>query len=332
MNPSERRFFYHSFPRPRPNDAPEVITSKGIEILRSIKEIGLLLAPEIVRWETPVSIGSPSPILLPQTRISFTELSENELGSHSKMFGPFALEFELEDLRREGAMPVIYVPQARSAEDLLTLTGAIMVSHLGHTQYLVKQLHQLAQLSDPEQAMKLLGTEHVTSVREDYTLNLSNSGDNGEIVQSTEVPAKTIREILNYLGFRNAPFNSMIGVLTLTQSLFYPTDNEHAKDDLAYYREREWRITGGYDINAKSRGRALTYAEKQQVLSIDAAFWSRKDQVDNVAVSRIERAMVLNQFRERSPTDYIRRILVPKAAELQAREMFGEKVSVQPQL
>jgi hypothetical protein len=97
--------------------------------------------------------------------------------------------------------------------------------------------------------MGLPGSEHATIVNPDYTIHLQNSGDNNNIIQSAEIPAKTIRDMLSYIGFRNAPFNAMIGVLSLAQSLFYPTDNEHIDEALAYYRQREWRITAGYDIN-----------------------------------------------------------------------------------
>lgn len=223
-------------------------------------------------------------------------------------------------------MPVIYVPQARGVEDHLALAGAIMVSHLGHIQYLVNQLHQLSEVSDPNQVLKLPGAEQAAVVNEDYTIRLQNSGDHGEIVQSAEVPASTIRAILSYLGFRNAPFNSMIGVLTLTRSLFYPTDNERVNEDLVYYRQREWRITGGYNVNATPRGRLLTDAEKKRVLLVDEVFWSRTDRIDDSDVSRIDRAQVLNKFGETSLVERIRRVLVPKEAESKAREMFGEKV------
>jgi Putative abortive phage resistance protein AbiGi, antitoxin len=314
MSQHERRFFYHSFPRPRREDSPEKTISKGIEILRSIKEIGFLLAPEIVKWDTPVSIGSKSPILIPQLRISFTEIKESELPKHANIFGPFALEFDLDDLRKEGAMPVIYAPQARGTEDHLSLTGAIIVSHLRHINHLVSQLQSLTEAYDAAEKNKI----------EKITLN--NLGDKGEIVQSYEISIGIIRELINFLSFKNAPFKSMIGVLHLMQSLFYPTDNEHLNDDLAYYRQREWRITGGYNVNSRPRSRPLTQVEKERVLTIDAAFWSRKDQIDGTEVSRIDRAQVLNQFRDRPLVDDIRRIIVPKSVESIARELFGDKV------
>jgi hypothetical protein len=264
---------------------------------------------------------------LPQSRISFTELSEAELPNHSKIFGPFAIEFDIETLRREGALPVIYMPQPLSPADTLALLGVIIVSHLGHIKYTVEQLHHLSQVSDPAQALKLPGSEGATRVADNYTLNLGNVDENGKIVQSAEVPAKSVRDVLNYIGFRNAPFNTMIGVLSLAQSLFYPTDNEHIDEILAYYRQREWRITSGFDVSGKPRACILSDAEKTIVSKIDERFWLREDIVDQTSVKRIDQAAVLNDFQDKSVVDRIKSVFVPPEAVDLARRFFGERVT-----
>src|SRR5262245_56796620 len=100
---SNERFFYHSFPR-----RPSV---NGLSILRSIIERGLLLTPEKFEFREPLDDGSSSaPASIFQKRICFTELSPNELPAHSKLFGTFALEFDINTLRAMGAIPVFYVP------------------------------------------------------------------------------------------------------------------------------------------------------------------------------------------------------------------------------
>ena len=104
------RFFYHSFPRPRQGETDSETASRGWAVLQSMRELGLILAPEVVEWQTPVSLGTPSPTRILQRRICFTELSPQELCEHSTRFGPFALEFETTALRRIGALPVIYMP------------------------------------------------------------------------------------------------------------------------------------------------------------------------------------------------------------------------------
>ena len=88
-----------------------------------------MLAPEIVEWHIPpgLSIGVASPLRLFQQRICFTELSPDELTNHSETFGPFAMEFDIGALRRAGALPVIYMPQALSENDHLALIGLFVV-------------------------------------------------------------------------------------------------------------------------------------------------------------------------------------------------------------
>ena len=135
-----------------------------------------------------------------------------------------------------------------------------------------------------------------------------------------------VRGLLNYLGFRNAPFNAMIGALSLTESLFYSTDNDHLDEALAYYRQREWRITGGYDINGVPRGRPLTPDEKARIAAIDPRFWNWDHNISNETSKRIDRALVLNPFNGKSVTDSASRIIVPLDALEQARELFGERV------
>jgi hypothetical protein len=42
------RYYYYNFPRARANESREDTICKGLKILRSIYEIGIVLAPEIV--------------------------------------------------------------------------------------------------------------------------------------------------------------------------------------------------------------------------------------------------------------------------------------------
>ena len=104
-NETEKRFFYHSFPRRGCNAKSEI--KNGCRILELIRDVGLLLTPEIISWEYPHADGSPprqQTIL--QRRACFTELAPSQLAEHSKAFGHFALEFEIEVLKDLGALPV----------------------------------------------------------------------------------------------------------------------------------------------------------------------------------------------------------------------------------
>ncbi len=102
---ADTTFFYHSFPRPREGETRQELLARGLAILRSIRRTGLILAPEVVEWTTPVSLGSSSPYRVLQERICFTELPPDELPAHSQHFGPYAIEFDIAGLRRPARCP-----------------------------------------------------------------------------------------------------------------------------------------------------------------------------------------------------------------------------------
>ena len=317
------KFFYHSFPRPRRDESYKDTTARGWALLQLIREIGLVLAPEIVKWHTPGqnALGTPNPIRVLQRRICFTELSPQELGRHSERFGPFALEFEVEELRRMGALPVIYMPQALSEQDHLALLGPFIVGHLEQIRGLLDSLVHLDQLSDPEYVQNQFGKPVV----DNHQLNLRNTDSSGNIVQEFSVSSEVIRNILRYLQFETAPFEAMRGVTSMAQSLFYPTDDDYHDEELGYYRQREWRITGDYYINGNRRGRVPRDEEKTLLLGADQSLWSRPLH-SSWPTLRVEEALVLTQPTPGELFDKVNRIIVPTDYFDQACELFSGRV------
>jgi hypothetical protein len=111
VNASSARFFFHSFPRRRQDESRNTQIEKGSRIAKNILDNGLLLAPE--NYDLPVigNDGSTADSFTAvQRRICFTELEPEALEGHSQVFGPFALAYRIEDLRRIGALPVSYIP------------------------------------------------------------------------------------------------------------------------------------------------------------------------------------------------------------------------------
>lgn len=87
------RFFYHSFPRRYKGNEED--REKPLAILESICKNGLLLVPEVVIW-TDVSLNKiGGKIIAEQLRACFTELPRRELEMHSKVFGPYSIEFDI---------------------------------------------------------------------------------------------------------------------------------------------------------------------------------------------------------------------------------------------
>ena len=324
---NEPRFFYHSFPRPRQGETHSETASRGWTILQLMKKLGLILAPEVVEWHTPVSLGTPSPIQILQRRICFTELSQQELSRHSTRFGPFALEFETSALRRVGALPVIYMPQALSEQDHLALLGPFVVGHLGQIRHTLELLNQLGHLDDPAYVQDL--GENV--VADDCMVTLRNGDDSQGTVQESQIPWKVIRDLLSFIGFETAPFNAMTGATSIAQALFYPTDDDYHDQELGYYRQREWRITADYYVNGSPRARSLQDEEKKLLLELDESFWGRNTHPSK-PIPRVDEALALVQPAPAELLDKVIRIIVPDNFAGQARQSFGDRVTAVSQL
>ena len=321
------RFFYHSFPRQRQGETHCETASRGWGILQSMPKLGLVLAPEVVEWHAPVSLGTPSPIQILQRRICFTELSPQELGGHSTRFGPFALEFDTTVLRRIGALPVIYMPQALSAQDHLALLGPFVVGHLGQIRGTLEKLNKLDQYNDPAY-LQSLGAKFIA---EDCLFTLTNVDESGGAVQEFQVSWKAIRDLLSFIGFETAPFNAMMGVTSIAQALFYPTDDYYHDQELGYYRQREWRITADYYVNESPRGRTLQDKEKELLLALDASFWGGNTH-SSKPIPRVDEALALVQPTPADLLSMITRIVVPDNFFDQAHQVFGDRVTAVSQL
>ena len=268
----EPRFFYHSFPRKRRSETRQELARRGWAILLSIKKFGLILAPEVLEWHTPVNLGTPSPLRILQRRICFTELSPQELPEHSTRFGPFALGFDTTALRNVGALPVIYMPQALTESDPLALLGPFLIGHLDQIHHTLERLNLLDRIDDSD-CVQGLGAN---TVPRDCPITLRNSDESRGTVQEFNIQLQAIRDLLSWIGFETAPFAAMTGFTTIAQSLFYPTDDDHNDQALGYYRQREWRITADYLVNGSPRGRNLQEDEKEQLIATDGAFWEAK--------------------------------------------------------
>lgn len=251
------RHVFHSFPRPKSGESKDSTLERGFNILAFMKEFGLVLAPEIVEWDVSLLSRGTEQLRILQRRACFTELSIEELPTHSAIFGPIALSFDIAKLRGVGALPVIYVPQGIETSALSQI-GTFCVRGAYHTQKVLNHIELLKEQSDPALVAKKLGMP----VDPNYVLNLANTDPSGKIVEEYSIPASNVRNVLQHISFNNIPFNHSIGVLDLLQNIFYPTDNKHTGDELGYYRQREWRlIASDFHINGRQIGRRLLEPE-----------------------------------------------------------------------
>lgn len=324
----QQRNLFHSFPRPKRDEVKAATLERGLSMLTSMKGVGLVLAPEIVEWDVSVISGGAEELRLLQRRACFTELSPEELARHSLVFGPIALSFDIGKLRAAGATPVIYVPQGIGGNPLSQI-GTFCVRGAYHTRYVLQQLLGLKEMSDPAVVAARFGKPAAPN----FELNLKNTNSAGNVVADYKIPASTVREVLQHVGFNNIPFDHSIGVLSVLLNMFYPTDNEHAGDELGYYRQREWRLIAG-DINfgGRAMGRSLTEAETRTPQQTDPSFWNRELTVDGVPNKRSALALVYDPMPGWNFFELVEAIFAPSDAIDSVRAIVGDKLAVHPYL
>jgi hypothetical protein len=298
------RYFYHSFPRPR---ARENAIDRGLMILECLTRVGLVLAPEIVEWNQPLSDGTIRTHHTVQQRICFTEISARELRAHADNFGPFALEWEISALRRLGAIPVFYIPQTLSENPGLSATGISLVVQMFDCQYTMVNLARL-------QAASRAASSAVV---------LQNTDDSGAVVHAYNVPVSDLRDILAFLGYRCAPFDMMLGILGGVSRLFYPTDNLVHDKLLDYYRQREWRLIGFMSKDGQPVSRKTEGNEGEYIRQTSPEFWGREIAGGQHRFRRASEALVYPQFDGRHVLTTVRRVIVPHAAVKRTKQILS---------
>ncbi len=318
--PSDR-YLFHSFPRPRRDEARSHLHERSLRILSYMNEVGLVLAPEVVRWNVDAISGGEEKLEILQRRMCFTELSVAELPEHQTRFGPLTLACDIQGLRDAGAGPVIYTPQGE-AENAASQISTFAVRGTYHTHAVLKQLRDLRNASDPKQ----LEAHYGMPVAPNYTLNLRNTGPDGAVVAGADVPAAHVQQVMQHVGFNNISFDHSVGVLEIFLNMFYPTDNQFADEQLGYYRQREWRFIGA-DLVVKGHqiARPLTAAEQTKLLSVDEAFWGREETVDGTKRRRSELALLYQPTPNWRFWDVVDKVLVPEEILLDAKSIAGDK-------
>jgi hypothetical protein len=325
---SEDRYFYHSFPRPKAGESRESTVNRGLQILAFMREVGLILAPEVVTWNAGALSLDDEKIQILQKRACFTELSVHELRVHAEKFGPISLEFKISDLRRSGAMPVIYAPQGID-ESLPSLLATFIVRGAWHTEKLLRSLDNLKAASDPKRVPGLLGLPVNTPVDPSYKINLQSLHPEGRIENAHEVSADAVRRILDFVGYRSIPFDHSIAFLDIIMNIFYPTDNIYSGEILGYYRQREWRLIETLvNFNNNLTTRTLAHFEQQKLMKIDPAFWGREIIWRGGRGKRAELARVYQPDLSWNLVNLANSVIVPVNSVEKARAIVGPEVSI----
>lgn len=296
--------FFHCFSRRHIGAADY---SDDLFILQSMLDLGFLLVPEtvILAGETFDHGHQGHPIQFIQRRLSLTLLAPSELASHRKQFGKFAIEFDLSDGRKLGAVPVIYLPQPspHGEDQALDAISATIMYRLREIFFV---LSDLATLEHKIEGAKLSDRirMHARSERDPRDVNV-----------------EAVRMMLEMLGADKQSFGDLAATCQVIFHLFYPTDKRRSDMDatslnIFYYQQREWRIFSDIIASKNRRERALTDEEKDTLCDRDAFFSEAiqtTDPLTNSAIMqrRVDLCRVLDLVDGRPPCAFIRRIWIP---------------------
>ena len=313
-SPMQERFFYHSFPRRGSSTAAENV--KGCSILATIRDFGLLLTPQFIEWKQPVLGGGTRTFPVLQKRVCFTELSPSELKGHAEKFGHFALEFEIDVVRRLGAMPVFYVPQPTSQSGDGSAIGTGLLAIAMDMRVVIQRMAALDKI--------LHGS---TPVLEKFNFQTGFVGS-PEGQGSFKIDRDEAKNFLAAIGHAVTPWEALSEGSIALLNFFHPTDNEKVEKALDYYREREWRIACGFRVNNPDGSyvdvmHVPTPAERQRFLEIDREFFSRQIPTGVGIADTLDQALVLPGLRGKRLIEMARRIIVPVEAVADATRVLS---------
>lgn len=277
-------------------------------ILELIRDFGLILTPEITTWEYPHADGSPPRKMeMVQRRVCFTELSPNELSRHAEEFGRFALEFEIDALKRLHALPVFYIPKGDT-------------SPLGQT--LVIQLIDAMCVIDRMAKAKLILELPNVAHRVDFTFGFSNG------TKCFNIVASEMRRTIDGITYATTPPDMFSLALEGVMNLFYfaDADSVYENSALKYYRQREWRIAGNIGYMGEDLMGMPSKALSDRLLALDAEFFGREFPRNGVTPTNpslknrtvgdrlIDWVFVYQGIDERHIIGAVRRVIVPRGA------------------
>jgi hypothetical protein len=301
------RFFYHSFPRRGRSTDSEI--EKGCKILSLICDAGLVLAPEVVKWHYPHADGSPPREQQTiQRRICFTELAPDELIEHAKEFGHFAIEFDVQTLKRMGAMPVFYIPQP-------TETDKHGVASLGST-LVIQAIDAMILAMRISGVKKILDDPATTQSSLDCTFGFEN-------LKTFQLSVPEARNVIDGLTYAITPPDMLEHALSGLLSCFYPADNLRDNKALAYYRQREWRIAWNFSIRGDEVLRRPSDELIGRLLDIDADFFARDFPTASGTSRLANEALLFPGMMGKRTIEMANRVVVPREALTSAKAIVA---------
>ncbi|HEX4409022.1 MAG TPA: hypothetical protein VH206_09630 [Xanthobacteraceae bacterium] len=263
-------------------------------------------------------------IELCQVRLCLTELEPSELAGHSKMFGQFAIEIPSEVVRKLGGMPVFYLPQALIGAPGLSTVGTAVMSALEEIRHLLEMMARLEYVATHTSEVDVIRARHLARSRVD---------DKDYVTNEFDLDLKQARKVLDYLGMEKQSYQVLANWAVFVQNMLYPTDDERHNKQLAYYRQREWRLISGLGNIVAPQDRELTGEERERLLRIDSRFWektlSQYLSAGTRQFQRVAHARIIETLDNRPISHYFTAVYVPEEVYDEALSLTGSKLPIQ---
>jgi len=274
---------------------------KGLGILKSIVENGILLTPESIEWEEPLENGTlVNKMIAIAKSCSFTEIPLNRLKTHSDKFGYFSIEFNIEVLRKLGAIPVFYLPRACEGDDSLESLASSLMIRLGEIQELLNNLRKLEKWAEEN------------SGKADYYPKLDICGQR----RIGRCNPKAIEDVIAFCRGPSQPIRILRNALRVISGFHYPAEDYQYTKMMGYYKQREWRIVA----NMSFHGKELTYpiddeGIKEMLIGIDPDFYQKDIRLHyNRTARRVDLCQFYPEHNKRKFIEYAHRVIVPSKA------------------
>lgn len=322
---SQRRLLYHAFPgasRSAGNEQRNTL-HQGIMQIDLMMRYGLLLTPEILTIPlNKVAKNREAPkTKFCQARACFT-LVENreelwlnkrldEFGqstSHVSLFGEFAVGLDPIRARECGALPVIYFYSGGDS------------AHKTVSQEILFTLRELRSL-----AIALARLEAKARIEGRDTLDAATLDAIGYVLAGDPVVRERIhatdqdaaRAAVELLDTDRRPAWTLVDWIDAMFDLFQTADSSSSPESLAYYQEREWRITSLFSTGVRCRRLRLdkTSGERElptwvpelrsKLRSLDSDFFTEEV---------LNESTILHGTQDRTFFDFIEEIVCPAEA------------------
>ena len=281
--------------------------------MESIVKSGLLITPEKTIWQEPLTTGMLSnPVEVNQKRACFTELDPSELQRHSTIFGRFALEFDVQAIRRLGGIPVFYLPRPSQADVGLESIAASLICRMGEIQLILNRLGDLGELiRRSDDKSQPLGVQNNESGEKQYM----------------QMSLKGAEDLIAFLTHGSQPVSILRNALRGISGFFYPAEDLSHTGLLGYYRQREWRIVANMSKLGEEQTRHLSDDEVTALLELDEQFFGREIEIFGNKHRLVDQCMYFRELERRSFLSYARRVVVPdEAVDKAAQILTGDRL------